>query len=855
MKSIYLLLSFLFLINISQAQTTYFVKSDATGANDGTSWADAYTTLHDALENYNANDEIWVAAGTYLPQQSSAWSGAPERNFYIYQDLKLYGGFDGSETMLFERDPATNVTILSGDLNDDDVENDFETNRSDNVTNVMFVDTLISSATVIDGFTISNGHAAGDTAIIHQTLGGGIIAWGSPQIGQCRFTQNYANVAGGLYLRGESSIEAAVTACVFDSNHAGDVGGGMVIVTFDSSKVVPVHDCQFIGNSAVNIGGGLAVGSTSIELNNCQFTENSNEVAGGGIFFAAFEGFGGHYQFEMTECDFNANVSGNGGAFWYETNALGNNNLTVTSCNFIGNQAVLTSEEDFPDGGAMLFLYFGTNDTSLDSIMVVDCLFENNTAERQGGGIAIYNGSGTDNHLEVNNCQFSENNSGSAGGGFFLGNYGGSGTEVNVMECDFVGNTSNHGGASYYISDSGNNNNLGFSDCEFSNNNAITSTTSNYPDGGALGFQYTTGNPTNDTITVTNCLLENNIAERLGGGIAFFNSHGTDNHMEISNCEIFGNIAGIDSEGGGMAMFEGANTSSLLVRNTHFSANTAEEVQGFFIGNFQNASLPGSRHIELLNCLFTDHNPNNGSIAMVTAAQDAELILTNCTFANNDCPAASLYPSSEYTKLTLQNTIMQSGSFPDFFLIPGNANSEVQSLGGNLIGSDALDAYLNNTDQSGANPMFEAGTYQLSQNSPAVDAGTIPDNPTATDFAGNDRIQGSCIDIGALESSYDAGTNCQTITSNHEVLADPSTVLIYPNPVSSIASISIENDWTGKLNLRIVNTLGQTVYTVDFEKFDWTTVLEFDASDLPKGMYRVLVSDGEVLSVSSFVKI
>ena len=987
MKTFATLLASLLVLAFSQnihAQT--YVDHTATGNNDGTSWADAYTELADALDNYNSGDEIWVAAGTYLPQQPSAWPGAPENNFYIYQDLKLYGGFAGTETMLSERDPAANVTILSGDLNGDDVPDDFETNREDNAINVVFVDTVITAATFIDGFTIRNGHAEGDTAIVHQTLGGGIIAWGSPQIGQCRFTQNYANVGGGLYLRDETSVEASFTNCIFDNNASGDSGGGMIIVTGDSSKVVPINNCQFIGNKSARLAAGLGVAYSSVELTNCDFTQNTNEVAGGGIFFFVIEGEGDQYLFNLIDCDFDANVSGEGGAFYYETNSDGNNNINITSCNFTGNQAVVSPQVEFPDGGALQFLFFGDDNTSQDSITISDCVFQENTAERTGGGITFWNGQGTDNfleisnstftenssvtfgggihfstyggdHMEVNitecafenntstdgggvsffttngehnnfnvtssdftgnqatelnpgatpdgggiyinfqdpgdilqfntitvedctlqgnsaerrgggilvfnsigndnsvavhNCQISENTSADAGGGMFLGNFGGVNFELNVSELDFTNNSANHGGAFYYASSAGDDNDLLFSNCDFTGNTAITSPDFDFPDGGALGFQYTTGNPTNDTIIVANCVMENNTAERLGGGIAFFNNHGTDNHMEINNCEILGNAAGTVSEGGGMFVSEGANTSSVLVRNTHFSANTAEEVQGFYVVNYPGDEPSENSHVELLNCLFTDHNPNS-STTTVTAAQNAKYILTNCTFANNDCSATALYASDEDTKLTLQNTILQSGSYPDLFIIPGPAISEVQSLGGNLIGSNALDDYLNSTDQSGANPMFEAGTYQLSENSPAVDAGVLLYNPPATDFAGNDRIQGSCIDIGALESPYDAGiTDCLT-SDIREVLADPATIFIYPNPVTSIASISIENEWRGELNFRIVNALGQVVYTTEFEKFDQMAVLEFNASDLPQGMYRVLVSDGEAVAVSSFV--
>jgi hypothetical protein len=63
----------------------------------------------------------------------------------------------------------------------------------------------------------------------------------------------------------------------------------------------------------------MAVGSSSAELNNCAFTDNTAEGAGGGLIFNALPDEGGNYQVSLTECDFTENVSGEGGAFYYDS--------------------------------------------------------------------------------------------------------------------------------------------------------------------------------------------------------------------------------------------------------------------------------------------------------------------------------------------------------------------------------------------------------------------------------------------------------------------------------------------------------------------------------------------------------
>ena len=78
----------------------HHVKTDATGANDGTSWANAFTELQSALAVAEAGDEIWVAAGTYTPDYdvaSGLHTGDRSATFQLKSGVALYGGFVGAE--------------------------------------------------------------------------------------------------------------------------------------------------------------------------------------------------------------------------------------------------------------------------------------------------------------------------------------------------------------------------------------------------------------------------------------------------------------------------------------------------------------------------------------------------------------------------------------------------------------------------------------------------------------------------------------------------------------------------------------------------------------------------------------
>ena len=232
---------------VCPAGPVVYVDQSASGSGDGTSWSDAFTELRDALmiALCSTVTEIWVAEGIYTPTADTDRTAT----FRLQDSLAIYGGFDGTETTLGERDWAVNVTTLSGDLGvvDDD---------SDNSYHVVTASGTNSSA-VLDGFVIIKGRANGGG---EDDLGGGIYnSGGSPTVRNV-WIYGHGSVAGGSAMYNTGANPIIQNTIVYD--RILNVNGSVPVITNSCivlSKLINDDSSPLIYNTILWTSGEVPV--------------------------------------------------------------------------------------------------------------------------------------------------------------------------------------------------------------------------------------------------------------------------------------------------------------------------------------------------------------------------------------------------------------------------------------------------------------------------------------------------------------------------------------------------------------------------------------------------------------------
>ncbi|MEM9081213.1 MAG: right-handed parallel beta-helix repeat-containing protein [Verrucomicrobiota bacterium] len=292
-----------------------YVDDTALGANNGSSWGNAYETLQSALTGAMFGDHVVIAEGVYR-------LASVGDSFEIPEGVALLGGYPNGGGA---RDAAVHLSILSGDVGGDDLNGDGNFIAEDtgdivgvNAQSVISTQPLLSlsALTVLDGLVVTAGQA--------------VPAFGNPVV------PDETSQGGGAYFDGD---EPLVRDCLFSGNLASQYGGAVYVQLSNAGPIAepgPMFEsCRFVGNRCLEFGGVLGVEQGRAVFEDCEF--EGNLAAAGDVL--ATKGLGARMVLER--CRLVGNGNGSSAATVLLTTDA--NDTEFVNCLLSGNEGTVIS--------------------------------------------------------------------------------------------------------------------------------------------------------------------------------------------------------------------------------------------------------------------------------------------------------------------------------------------------------------------------------------------------------------------------------------------------------------------------------------------------------------------------------
>jgi len=339
--------SVLFTLHASAAPAPRACRVTPSGSGDGTSWPQA-ASLDFALAEPSCS-EVWLkqSAGTpYVP------SGA--QGFVIERNVKLYGGFIGTEATLAERPQPVSpgLTVLNAN-------NNSRVLYLDGSLGIPLDDTLIDSVYLLQGAAAGPGANGG--ALYCNGAGAGSVC--SPRLNRVQIGASWADGDGGALFNDASGggVSSPVLTDVLISNNHAEGHGGAIYNRGEGGTSSPVlRNVSMEGNHAYNGSGGamynLAKGSGGVSspvIEQASFTGNDAGVSGGAIYSLTEGGGTSHLQVRNATFATNQSSTGRPGGAIAIVGVDGDARVDAVHATFMDNTAGGNGNALFTQGGVV----------------------------------------------------------------------------------------------------------------------------------------------------------------------------------------------------------------------------------------------------------------------------------------------------------------------------------------------------------------------------------------------------------------------------------------------------------------------------------------------------------------------
>jgi len=794
---------FLFFVSASiKAATIIYVTPNGAGDGSGSDWANAANIS--AVSSAPANSQIWMQGGFYEVSTTIT----------VSEILEIYGGFSGTETSLEQRNYHLYPTIIDG--------KDF----CQPLNNT-------SGTPVFDGLIIQNGSNGAN--------GGGMSIVGGTTVRNCIFRNNQTTGSGNGGALVCAGTGCQIINCLF-INNTSTGHGGAVQITNPNNYSATFTNCTFANNKVSGQGGAVCLGgpNNDLTLNNCIAYNNTASLGR--------ESYGANTGLSVgrTVTVVNSAIESTSAKISFAAN----NNIKLTQDgitpgfvsvgSIIGKATVAADIETVESSGyaSNFALAEGSpcidagKDASVPTGITKD-LAGNDRIQGLGVDMGAYESSFAPLHTVFYVKSTSE---GDADGTSWdnaatledaIVKAAGEQSPQIWMQGGFYevsGTIAVNGNLEIYGGFSGNETSL--DERDYHSNPTIIDGQDTYQP-----LNNTSGTPVFDGLIIQN----GNKYNGNGGGMSIVGG------TTVRNC-IFRNnqTTGSGANGGALVC---AGTGCKVI-NCLFINNTSVG----YGGAVQITNITGYS-ATFTNCTFANNHANTGLYGggAVCLGGSNDLTLNNCIAYNNEAGATrDSYGTNGLTggrTIIVNNSAIESSETSKFSLT-GNNNIQLTQDDitpgfvsvGVIIGKATVAADIETVESSDY-----ASNFALAKGSPCIDAGDDASVPTGItkDLAGNDRIQGSKVDMGAYESSID-GTLTGVTNANWN---NAGKAVVY----ESNGRLQVVSGESNPVNeVTVYNLQGALVYKATAIHAGLHTV----DRNLPAGAYIVkVVSEKSVVNV------